>query len=112
MVNSKRKGARGERYVVSKFKENGYTEVRRSVQYNGKAEEGQADIVGVPNIHVEVKFVERLNIYDAIDQAKRDCKKGEFPTVFHKKNNKELLVTMTFDDWIKLYSESEYSNKE
>lgn len=102
-INSKQKGARGERELSRKLQEFGYI-TRRSVQYNGKAEEGQADIVGLPYIHVEVKRVERLNIYDAIEQAKRDSKKSDnLPAVFHRKNNCEWLVTMRLEDWLELY---------
>ena len=102
-INSKQKGARGERELSRKLQEFGYT-TRRSVQYNGKAEEGQADIVGLPHIHAEVKRVERLNIYDAIAQAKRDSwNKVERPAVFHRKNNCEWLVTMPLENWISLY---------
>lgn len=102
-INSKQKGKRGENELVRKLKEYGYN-TRRSVQYNGKAEEGQADIVGLPYIHVEVKRVERLNIYDAIEQAKRDSKKSDnLPAVFHRKNNCEWLVTMRLEDWLELY---------
>jgi len=51
--------------------------------------------------------VERLNLYDAIDQAKRDARKGEIPTVMHRKNHCEWLVTMPLDEWMKLYREWE-----
>lgn len=103
MINSKQKGARGERELSRKLQEFGYI-TRRSVQYNGKVDEGQADIVGLPYIHVEVKRVERLNIYDAIEQAKRDSKKSDnLPAVFHRKNNCEWLVTMRLEDWLELY---------
>ena len=102
-INSKQKGKRGENELVRKLKEYGYN-TRRSVQYNGKVDEGQADIVGLPYIHVEVKRVERLNIYDAIEQAKRDSKKTDnLPAVFHRKNNCEWLVTMRLEDWLELY---------
>lgn len=102
-INSKQKGARGERELSRKLQEFGYI-TRRSVQYNGKVDEGQADIVGLPYIHVEVKRVERLNIYDAIEQAKRDSKKSDnLPAVFHRKNNCEWLVTMRLEDWLELY---------
>lgn len=111
---SKNKGKTGERELANKLKDYGYN-VRRSVQYNGKQEEGQPDLVGLEGIHVECKRVEKLNIYNAIDQAKRDCiaaHKDElpfsntvYPTVFHRKNNCEWLVTMRLDDWINLYRE-------
>ena len=103
-INSKRKGATGEREIVRKLREYGY-ETRRSVQYNGKAEEGQADIIGLDGIHAEIKRVERLNIYDAMAQAKHDAKPDELPTVFHRRNNCKWLVTMELNEWMKLYKE-------
>jgi len=102
MTNSKQKGARGERELSNKLKEYGYN-TRRGQQYCGA--NGDADIVGLEGIHIECKRVERLNIYDAISQAKADAKDNELPTVFHRKDRSEWLVTMTFDDWMKLYQE-------
>ena len=72
-VNGKKKGKNGELELARKLKEYGY-DVRRSVQYNGKAEEGEADLIGLPGIHVECKRVERLQLYDAVDQAKGTAK--------------------------------------
>lgn len=110
-INSKQKGKRGENELVRKLKEYGYN-TRRSVQYNGKAEEGQADVVGLPHIHAEVKRVERLNIYDAIEQAKRDSKKSDnLPAVFHRKNNCEWLVTMPLTSWIEMYRSYEMERR-
>lgn len=99
-INSKRKGAKGEVELAHKLKEYGY-DTRRSVQYNGK--DGQADVIGLPHIHVEVKRVEKLNIYDAIAQAIRDAKNGNLPAVFHRKNRCNWLVTMELDDFMKIY---------
>ena len=99
-MNSKRKGAVGENELAHKLKEYGY-DTKRSVQYNGK--DGQADVIGLKGIHCEVKRVEKLNIYDAIAQAKRDAKNGDFPTVFHRKNRCNWLVTMELDEFMKLY---------
>ncbi|NWK12937.1 hypothetical protein [Clostridium cadaveris] len=108
MTNSKQKGARGERELSSKLKEYGYN-TRRGQQYCGA--NGDADVIGLVGIHIECKRVERLNIYDAISQAKSDAKEGELPTVFHRKDRSEWLVTMTFDDWMKLYKEYEVQLK-
>ena len=103
-MNSKRKGKIGELEFCKKMKEYGYG-IRRSVQYCGKAEEGQADVIGLDYIHCEIKRVEKLNIDEAIEQAIRDTKDNKYPTVFHRKNNKKWLVTMRLDDWINLYNE-------
>lgn len=100
-MNSRAKGAKGERELAGILRSHGF-DARRGQQYSGL--QGDADVVGLPNIHIECKRVERLNIYDAIDQAKRDTK-GDLPAVFHRKNNCEWLVTMTLDDWMKIYKE-------
>ena len=104
MTNSKKKGARGERELSSKLKEYGY-QTRRGQQYCGA--NGDADVVGLPGIHIECKRVEKLNIYDAISQAKADKKADELGTVFHRKDRSEWLVTMTLDEWMKLYQGQE-----
>lgn len=101
MPNSKRKGKNGELELARKLNEYGY-KTRRSVQYNGKAEEGQPDLVGLPGIHIECKRTEALRLYDAVDQAKRDSK-GDLPAVFHRKNNCEWVVIMPLDAWMQLY---------
>lgn len=106
-INSRQKGARGERELARMFREQGY-DCRRGQQYNGL--EGE-DVVGLPGIHVECKRVERLNLYDAIDQAKRDAG-GKIPAVYHRKNNCGWLVIMTLDDWFRLFREWEAGNNE
>lgn len=105
-INSKRKGAKGERELANKLKEYGYN-CRRGQQYNGL--EGE-DVVGLDYIHIECKRVEKLNLDEALEQAKRDSNDKQLPAVFHRKNNKKWKVTMELDDWIKLYNEY-YSGK-
>jgi Holliday junction resolvase len=103
-INSKQKGARFERSLASKFKEYGY-EARRTAQYCGNTGDA-SDVVGLPGIHIEAKHQERMQLYDWMDQAKRDSEgTGNMPVVFHKKNNAEILVTMRFEDWMQIYNE-------
>jgi Holliday junction resolvase len=103
-VNSRNKGAVGERELASKLSQYGY-ECRRGQQYCGA--NGDADVVGLPGVHIECKRVERLNLYDAVSQAKKDRREREKPAVMHRKNNSEWLVTMPLTDWIELYREWE-----
>lgn len=103
-VNSKQKGARFERLLASKFREYGY-EARRTAQYCGNTGDA-SDVVGLPGLHIEAKHQERMALYDWMAQAKRDSDgTGRLPTVFHKKNNAEILVTMTLDDFMEVYRE-------
>ena len=63
----------------------------------------------LPYIHIEAKAVEKMELYKWMEQAKRDARLGEYPVVFHKKNNADILVTMTFDDFMEIYKEFEAS---
>ena len=105
-VNSKAKGARFERQLASKFREYVY-EARRTAQYCGNTGDA-SDVVGLPGLHIEAKHQESMRLYEWISQAKRDSSgTGKLPAVFHKKNNAEILVTMTLDDFMDIYREFE-----
>lgn len=99
---SRDKGKRGELEIAHILQEHGYP-ARRSVQFNGW--QGEADVIGVDGIHIEVKRVERLNIDAAMDQSKRDAKGDEIPVVFHRRNNREWLATLPLDDFIRIYQQ-------
>jgi len=102
-INSKQKGKRGELEWASFCRDQGYSS-RRTVQYNGKADKSKGDVDGLPGIHQEVKRVESLRLYDALDQAKRESK-GAMPIVAHRKNDCEWVVIMRAKDFFKLYRE-------
>ena len=103
-MNSKVKGAAGERELSKTLKEYGY-DCRRGQQFCGA--NGDADVVGLTGIHIECKRVERLNLYDAMAQSKHDAKDGEKPAVFHRKNRCKWLVTMELEDFMEIYREWE-----
>ena len=89
-MNSRAKGKRAELELAKKLREYGY-DCRRGVQYSGA--NGDADVVGLPGIHIECKRVERLDIVKAMEQSDRDARPGELPVVMHRKNNCIWLVT-------------------
>jgi len=104
-INSKQKGKRGELAWSKLCREYGF-DVIRTAQYCGKHPKGKADCIGLPGIHQEIKFVEHLNINDAMQQAINDAmSKSEFimPIVAHKKSRSKWMVTMLAEDWLKLY---------
>ena len=107
MVNSREKGKRYERHVASLFKAEGY-DARRGQQFCGA--NGDADVIGVPGIHIEAKHQERMQLYDWVSQSKADAREGEIPIVIHRKNNSADLVTMEFGDWIQMYKEWDSSD--
>ena len=101
---AREKGKRGERELAKILRDEGF-DTRRGQQYCGG--NGDADVVGLPGIHIEVKRTEALHLYDALAQAKGDARAGEIPAVFHRRNNCEWVVITPLADWIKLYREWE-----
>ena len=112
-VNGRRKGKDAENEFARLCKEHGY-DVRRTQQYCGNTGEA-ADVVGLSNIHVEVKRVEQLNIHKAMDQAVRDSEaenKGNIPIVAHRRNRTPWLITMRAEDWFQMYGLSDISDRD
>lgn len=97
--SQQRKGANGERELSNLLKEYGLN-VRRGQVFNH-----ESDMVGLRGIHPEVKRVEKLNIVTAMRQAVTESliRNDGVPTVFHRRNREEWLVTMRLTDWIELY---------
>ena len=108
-INSNQKGKAGERELARILRDHGYRGVRRSQQYCGV--DGDADLLGLPGIHIECKRVERLSLYDALAQAKAD-NKNDLPAVFHRRNHCPWVVIMELDDWIEIYREWEAGRSE
>lgn len=121
-MNSREKGKRGELEISHLLQAYGY-ETRRNQQFSGA--NGDADVVGLPGIHIECKRVQHLNIDKALKQAISDTyadslKQGTeiLPAVFHRSNDDHKKdstkgvwkVTMTLKDWMKLYQAWDCSN--
>lgn len=107
-VNSRAKGAAGERELAEVLRTKGYT-ARRGQQFSGA--NGDADVIGLPYIHIECKRVEALNLDNAFAQSQRDALPGETPIVVHRKNRKPWMVTLTLEDFLELYGRA-YNEKE
>lgn len=105
-MNSRQKGARGERQWRDELRANGYT-ARRGQQFSGSPESPDVVCDALAWIHFEVKAVERLNIEAAMEQARRDAGAGrtghqKAPVVAHKRNHRRWLVTMDVDCFFRL----------
>lgn len=91
-MNSREKGKRGERQWRDELRANGY-DARRGQQFSGSPDSPDVICDALAWAHFEVKAVERLNIEDAIAQARRDAG-AKVPFVAHKRNFCGWLVTM------------------
>ncbi len=99
-MNSREKGKRGERLWRDELRANGY-HARRGQQHAGGPESPDVICDELGGIHFEVKAVERLNIEDAMEQARRDCA-TKTPVVSHKRNHRPWLVTMHAEFFFRL----------
>lgn len=95
---SREKGKRGELELAKTMNGMGFDVHRGKVFY------GEADIEGFDDIHAEVKRVEKLNYYKALEQAAEEAEKkdGKIPVLFSRKNGKQWLVTMYLTDGVYL----------
>ena len=93
------KGARGERLLKEYLNSFGLT-VKRGYTFLK-----QSDLIDLPGIHVECKFVEKLSVrkamYQAIDEAAK--RKDGMPAVFWKVSREPWLTIMLTEDWVRLY---------
>lgn len=96
-VNGRNKGKVGERELAKELSSIFGVECRRGQQFSGI--DGR-DVVGLEGIHIECKRVEKLNIYEATEQARRDAK-DSIPAVFHRRNGKPWLVTVELSDLLR-----------
>ena len=91
-MNSREKGKRGERQWRDELRANGYL-ARRGQQFSGSPDSPDVICDELSWLHFEVKAVERLNIEDAMDQARRDAG-AKTPVVAHRRSFRRWLVTM------------------
>ena len=101
-MNSRNKGKIGELELAKLLRDHGFKS-RRGQQYCGTS--GEADVTGIPGLHIECKRVEKLNLEAAMEQAVRDARSSERPAVFHRKNRKPWLTTMLSEDFIAIYKD-------
>lgn len=104
-INSKKKGKNGEIEIAHILKAHGY-DARRTQQFCGA--NGDADVVGLPGVHIEVKRTETLSLYPALEQATQDAREDEIPVVFHRRNHKRWVVIMELENFLNMYQGERY----
>lgn len=98
--SSRRKGADYERQLANLIRDRyGYPTRRGYVFYH------ESDVVGLDEIHCEVKAVERLNVREAYRQAVEESEKRKdgIPVLFHHKARDGWLVTLSLEDFMDMY---------
>lgn len=102
------KGKRGERLWRDVLRDAGFSTAYRTQQFSGKSPCGSADVncPELPDLHFEVKNVEKLNVWAAYDQAVADAPEGKVPVVAITKNNRGFICVVGGEDLMEILSES------
>ena len=74
---------------------------------DGQTAHDASSIVFMPSLHFEVKAVEALNVWKAMQQAIEDAGVDKIPVLAHKRNRSGWLVTMRAEDWLDIIHESD-----
>lgn len=103
---SRTKGHNFEREMAIHFRDLGFADARRGIQYRDGSE--CPDVMGVKDLWVECKVGVRPNIKAAMEQAKEAC--GDLrPVAIAKWSRGDTYVTMEmdlFDDLMRLYNDT------
>ena len=91
-MNSRQKGARGEREWAKWLQDRGYS-ARRGQQFSGSPDSPDVICESLP-IHWEVKRVQALNLDAALAQATNDSPKNKVPVVAHRRDGKNWKITL------------------
>jgi Holliday junction resolvase len=104
-MNSRAKGARGEREWRDQLRNAGYN-ARRGQQFAGGTDSPDVVCPDLPGLHWEVKRVEAGNPYAWLEQAIRDAG-AKMPVVAHKRNGQEWICILRADDFLALLRETD-----
>jgi Holliday junction resolvase len=98
-MNSRQKGARGERQWRDQLREAGYT-ARRGQQFSGGTDSPDVVCEELGVFHFEVKCVQSLNVDRVMrEQASKDAGPHKLPVIAHRKDRSDWLVTVRANDF-------------
>jgi hypothetical protein len=98
-IHSKNKGNKFELQIVQFLERLGFEAVTSRSESKRLDDKG-VDIVTNAPFNVQCKAVERLSV--PIHQLLKDMPTDKTPVVFHKRNNKGVVVSMKLEDFEKL----------
>lgn len=99
---SRSKGQVGERELAAVLTEAGFP-AHRGRQYRGGQDSPDVICPRLDAIYsIECKFTEKLSLYPALEQARRDGGGQRVPLVCHRRNHKEWLAVLPLADFLKL----------
>lgn len=108
-INSRQKGARGERELAALLTSLGIP-ARRGQQFSGLEGKDVVCDFDVP-LHVECKRTETLSVYKAVAQCERDAAENEIAFVAHRRSNQKWLAIVDLQIFVKMLHSLSESRK-
>ena len=103
-INSRTKGAVGERELALLLRTAGYANARRSAQYCGNTGDAP-DITGIDGLHIECKRREQIQDEVFLQQAEREAKKGLVPLVAYRRSREKWKVCLRLEVFLAIWGE-------
>ena len=100
-INSREKGARGEREVAKLLQGYGLA-AYRGQQFRGGSDSPDVVCPDLPHIHFEIKLTQQVALYDWVEQATRDAAPGKIRAVVHRRKMNTWVVILPFEDFMTL----------
>lgn len=104
-INSRQKGARGEREFAEVLSLAGFP-ARRGQQFSGGKDSPDVVCDTLGYLHFEVKRTQSGNPYKWMEQASRDAGEVKIPVVAHRRDGQEWLAILTFRDFLRLIKDA------
>lgn len=99
---SRDRGCRGERALAAVLTEAGFP-AHRGRQHRGGQDSPDVRCPRLDQVFaIECKYTEKLSLYPALEQARRDGGGQRVPLVCHRRNHKEWLAVLPLADFLKL----------
>ena len=101
-VNSRAKGARGERFFAAFLRSHGLA-AYRGQQFKGGSDSPDVVCPDLPHVHFEVKNCKAsLEPYVWLEQAIKDAGEGKLRIVVHRAKHHEWIAILPIEDLMKL----------
>lgn len=95
------KGRRAEIELAQYLQEKGFAEARPGAPLNYGTE---ADITGIPGLHIECKRHEKIELNKWYEQAARDAERMQdgVPAVIFRQNRRQWMIVLSLSDFLQL----------
>jgi hypothetical protein len=99
MIDSRQKGARGEREFIQNHLAPYWPDACRNLDQYGS---DKRDCLRAGGVHWQIKRTERLNLWAAIRQAETEASPTDLPIVAFRRNRSPWMCALNADELIAL----------